>query len=315
MLRWSSARDCGRKAIYEATGAPARERTDKEDRILFRGKRLGRDYADLLAMKHGEDGIERERKIVWELGIGHADVWIRETRTLVEVLSSAHASEEMRHSKLLQLVGYLEHDPEADNGVLVVLNPSDYTEDRTVVSTRSAAYQALVEEMRDRIAQLQAWDANGAMPERVCSKPADARSHFCLHAEHCFEGWERPALERVAADETLVQAAIDFHAAKTARADLARQDRVFEQQQKDAQAILEGAELPPKVAVQVGPMKVTRTSVHRRGVFDWQKAELAGVFEAGLYGDFFKPGAAYSTFKTERVDHSGDEFDGEDLPF
>ncbi len=314
MLRWSSARDCARKAVYEATGAPARERYDSEERILFRGKRLGRDYGDLLALKYGEDALERERKIVWPLGVGHADIYLRETKTIIEVLSSAHASDAMRLSKLLQLVGYLEHDPEADNGVLVVLNPSDYSEDRTVVSQRSDAYKALVEEMRDRIAALQEWDATGDLPARVCAKPADARSHFCLHADHCFEGWERPQLEQVTASAELVEAVAEFAEASAGQQAADREARGFAARKREAQAVIEAAELPAGMALQVGPFKLTRTSVQRKPTFEWEKAELAGVFEPGLYGDYFKPGASYSTFKTERVDHSGDEF-GEDSPF
>lgn len=222
LLRWSSTRDCGRKAIFEATGAPARERTDKELRILFRGKRIGRDYGEVLSLKqntrddhrkfirarnrseesgggyYGAGKVWCEKKIVWPLGVGHADIWLPQTGTLVEVLSSAHASAENVHSKKLQLAGYMEHDSEARAGVVVVLDPNDMDETRHIVSRHDDQYAELVAEMHARIRQVQHWDASGELPARVCSKPSDARGHFCVFAEHCFEGWtapERPKVE------------------------------------------------------------------------------------------------------------------------
>ena len=146
MLRWSSVRACPRKAVYEATGAPARERTDREERILFRGKSIGRDYASFLTARYGADAIEAERKVVWPLGIGHIDIYLKQTKTAIEVLSSAHATDAMIHSKLLQVVGYMEHDPEVDNGMLVVLNPSDFFEDRYPVNKDTDAYRELAAE-------------------------------------------------------------------------------------------------------------------------------------------------------------------------
>jgi hypothetical protein len=227
LLRWSSTRDCPRKAIYEATGAPARDRSDAEQRILFRGKRIGRDYAELLSFNHnnaldhkrfirarnraeekgggyyGAGKVWAEKKVVWQLGVGHMDIWLPQTATAVEVLSSKHASPEILHSKRLQLVGYMEHDPEAANGVVVILDPSDLSEDRQLVSKHDPQYAELVEEMRDRIRQVQAWDAGEPMPARVCGKPSDARGHFCQYADHCFQDWEPPELPVVLTDEVV----------------------------------------------------------------------------------------------------------------
>lgn len=296
LLRASSVRDCPRKAVYEATGAPARERYDSEERILFRGRRIGRDYGDLLAEKYGETALERERKIVWALGVGHADLYLKQTRTIIEVLSSAFASTQMVDSKLLQLVLYIEHDPEADNGVLVIVNPSDFGEDRIIVSPRSDKYQALVEEMQARLAELTEWDATGKLPDRVCRKPADARSHFCLHADHCFEGWEPPEppdLDGEAAE--LAAAWVDAkereRAGSLAAAEAAATRKELEQQL---------AELAPVGVSQAGPFAVVRTHVARRPTFQWERAELAGVFSPEAYLGYFKAGSEYDTWKIER---------------
>src|SRR4051812_29011253 len=107
-FRWSSVRDCARKAVYEATDAPHRDRTEHEERILWRGKSLGRDYMLFLANKYGADQILTEVPVRWPFGTGHIDGVVIPTRTAIEVLSSAHASDAMIQSKLLQLVGYME---------------------------------------------------------------------------------------------------------------------------------------------------------------------------------------------------------------
>lgn len=305
---------CPRKAVYTAIGAPARERTDREERILFRGRRIGRDYADLLEQKYGAEALERERKVVWPFGVGHIDVYLPATRTAIEVLSSAHASETMIHGKLLQLVGYIEHDSLVDNGVLVVLDPGDFTEERIIVNPKSAPYADLVDEMLARVDQVRAWQETGTLPARVCAKPTEARGRFCLHGEHCFDGWEPPELEEIAADETVVAAVAEYASLAAARREAEAVAKRLKDQQDDAKAALEAAELPAGVDVQIGPFKVRRTAVNRSASFEWKKAELAGMFNPDPVADFFKPGASYSTFKAERVDHSGDEY-GEEAPF
>ncbi len=338
MLRWSSVRSCPRKAVYEWEGAPARERTGQEEGYLWRGKSIGRDYTAFLATQMGVKvwvdsghdywvppelraidretaGLVCEVKIEWPVGVGHADIWIPETRTIVEILSSANASEEMRRSKLLQAVGYTEHHSGAENCALVVIDPSDFTQERIVLVKHSRLYQELLAGMEERIGQLAKWADEGTVPARVCGKPSEARGHFCMHAAHCFEGWTEPPLEEITADETLVDAVVEFDVVKRARAELSREDRTLERKQKEVQALIEAAELPAGVKVQVGPFAVTRTFVQRKPTFQAEKAEAAGLFDPVLYDhEFWKPGAAYSTFKAERIDVSGGEF-GDEAPW
>lgn len=315
-LRLSSVLNaCPRKAVYEATDAPAREPSDREQRIRWRGKRIGEDYADLLAAKYGEHAVERERKVVWPLGVGHEDAFLKATKTVVEVLSSAHASEQMVHGKLLQLTGYIEHDPAAENGVLVIVSPTDFSEERIVVNPNTTAYKALVEEMLDRVAEVLAWRDTGELPVRVCAKPSEAKGRFCLHADHCFgEDWQPPPLEQVAADETTVLAVTEYDRLKRAETDARNTLKAAEDARKEQQAVLEALELPAGRDVQVGAFKVRRTFTERAPSFDWKKAELAGVFDPELFGEYMRPGAAYSTFRVERVDHAGDEY-GDGIPW
>jgi hypothetical protein len=137
-----------------------------------------------------------------------------------------------------------------------------------------------------------------------------------LHAAHCFDGWTPPPLTEIAADEKLVAAAATIAKCKEARAMIGRSDKEFEAEQKEAQAVLEAADLPIG-EMRIGPWKVRRTHTQRKATFAWEKAETAGLFEPGLYGDFFKPGASFSTFKVE-PDAAYSDIDAEeygDVPF
>lgn len=328
MLRLSTVRDCPRRAIFEATGAPERELFDSEQRIMYRGKSIGRDYIVMLATANqwkvwvdsgpafwlppelraasaDEADVIAEKRIRWSLGVGHADLFVKETKTIVEVLSSAHASEQMTRSKLLQAVMYVDHDDEAENAALIVISPTDLSEDRTVVMPGTRQWDDLLGEARDRVQDVVDWHNNGdagRLPHRVCAKPSEARSHFCRHAEHCFEGWEPPPIEVLEADEDLIAAVTAFDRAKAARARIGGEDKQLEAEQKAAQAIIEKAEIPAGMDVQVGPYVVKRTAVQRKPSFQWEKAEAAGLFEPGMFDDsLWKQGASYSTYRTELV--------------
>lgn len=298
MLRWSSVRDCARKAVYEATGAPARERYPREERILFRGKTLGRDYADMLAASHGPDEIERERKVIWPLGVGHIDVYVKQTKTVIEVLSSAHASEQMIRSKLVQAVGYALHDPEATNVCLVILNPSDYSEERVIVTPTSPQWESLVEEVEERIAQVLAWRDGGDLPGRVCKKPGDAHGHFCLHADHCFEGFT-PDVAADLASEDAQTLAIQLAHVKAKRREIKQSDKLLENEQKDIQAEL--AEFVPAGEWQVGGYLVKR-SARSRSSFSLTRAEADSRFHPDLLAEFTK----HSSFDVWDVERTGD---------
>lgn len=315
-MRWSSVRVCPRKAVYESLDAPARERSDREIRILYRGRSLGRDYADFLAARDGEDAIAREVKVDWPLGVGHIDVFHKPTGTVIEVLSSAFANDEMIRSKCLQAVGYMEHYPPAKAGLLVVLNPSDFSEERFPIAKGTDAYQALVDEMRDRIRQLEEWRDDGTLPVRVCRRPADAIGRFCLHAEHCFEDWQPPQLEELQSQE----------AVELAQAWLAVKARERDAGETVAAAKAERAGIEAQLAdlvtehgkVYVGPFTVTRSDRTKRGALDVTKAELAGVLSRELVAEFFKPDSRYTVWAVEGTGHDipvDADLDFGDVPF
>jgi hypothetical protein len=324
MLRWSSVRDCSRKAVYEATHAPARERYDREERILFRGRSLGREYASFLAQKYGAQNVLTEVKVEWPLGVGHMDVYLVPTRTAVEVLSSAHASEQMIHSKLLQLTGYMEHaSMPVDSGALVILNPSDFTDEILPVAKTSKTYAGLVEEMHDRIAQVQAWADTGTIPDRTCQKPSEARGHFCLYAEHCFEGWEAPAPAAVFDDDEAREYTAAYYRAK--------QDETAAKQTYDSlvtyrkeveelvAAMFDTAGLAgQKVKARSGPLELAQIVVGDHQELSLKKARLAGVWTDAhdeLFQDFLAMRGGHTRYQVDRVSDEPVEDFGAEAPW
>lgn len=322
-LRASSLRDCGRKALYEGTGTPSRDLYERERRTMFRGKSIGRDWLIMYASTHElkvyvdsgpdywvppellassliEAGIVAEVQIPWTYGVGHADAFIVETGTIIEVLSSAHASEEMKHSKILQATLYMEHYEAAKAGALIVVSPTDLEEEVFPIAKTSASYRELVAEMRARIEQVQTWSEKGTLPDRVCRKPADARSHFCRFDEPCFADWEPPALEEIATTPEMLDAVEELRNVQQERSVISRRDKQLKTKQKDIQGQLDDI---PVGDSRVGRFEVKKQHTDLKPKFDWEKAEMAGVFEPGLYEEFFTEGSSYDKYTLTAIEN------------
>lgn len=350
-MRWSSVRSCPRKAVYEATGAPHRERSRTEEGWLWRGKQLGRDFAIVLAAEEQRKGnpylifvasgdpdewparwTTRDRgaaafiveePITWPLGVMHPDIHVVETDAIVEVLSSAHASEAMVRSKLLQLVGQIEH-LDAKGGAVVVVNPSnplDY--ELFPIARTSATYGGLVDEMRARIAQVQTWSVEGRLPDRVCSKPSESRGHFCLHAEHCFQGWEPPPPDAVLSSEEAIEAAVTVYRAKQVeRAHKEAYDAAVTARKEAEQPLAEIVELAQlggaAKKIRVGAVEVNRIVVSDHQELSLKKARDAGLWTLvhdDLFASFLEMKGGHVRFAVDRVGDQPLETYGDQAPW
>lgn len=303
---------------------------------MFRGKSIGRDWLVMYASTHElkvyvdsgpdywlppelrassllEAGIVAEVQIPWTYGVGHADAFIVETGTIVEVLSSAHVSEEMRHSKILQCVLYMEHYEAAKAGALIVVSPTDLEEEVFPIAKTSASYGELVAEMRARIEQVQTWSEKGTLPDRVCRKPADARSHFCRYDEPCFADWVAPEPDAILTGMVAEHIATRYYRAKQEETLRRRDLATAESARKEVEQELDEQGVPlGKTAV--GPFEVIRTHIDRKPTVDLRKAELAG-YPVDSLEEFMKPGASYDTFRISRVsDAPLDDF-GDEAPW
>lgn len=311
-MRWSSARVCARKAIYEATGAPARDRTDREERILFRGKSLGTDYADWLERQHGAASVEREVAVQWEFGTGHIDIVLHtpDGPACIEVLSSAHATDRVRDSKLRQLVGYMRHYPGADTGALVILNPSDFSEDRVVIHRHSALWNELEADVHRIVDRLDLWAKTGDMPDRVCPRPKSGEAWMCPHAAHCFDGWEPPDTDVIDRPD-VVEWAARWETVKRAEREAASIVKRLEDERKTIEAEADDLDIPAGEH-HAGPYTIKRTHVVRQPTVDAKKVKAA---LAHVPDDWWKPGSEYDRWAIERADTTAPVDYGDDAPF
>lgn len=323
-LRWSSARDCRRKAIYEAQGAPHRERTHREERVLWRGRAVGHEF--LLAVAHesrrtiwvctGQDftlpypdvrassqdyaGILAEMPVEWEFGIGHADAFIRDAETVVEVVSSLNPDGELIHSKLLQAGGYA-RQLDARAACVAIVNPSTLEDERVVVVRGTEKWDALMGEVDECVAELAAWERDGTMPSRVCLQPSDAWGHFCLFAQHCFEdapAWSPAEVLDLESDDAQLLA-ITLAQIKTRRRALKSEDRMLDDEQRAIQAQL-GAHVP-EGKWRAGGYEVRRSIRAGRRTFDFARADLDGRFPEGLVAEFTKYGDPFEVWDVEKT--------------
>jgi hypothetical protein len=282
-LRISSLRSCPRMAAYEGMGTPGREPYDRERRILFSGHRIGRDYLDMLEEGAGIP-IIREKKVEWEYGIGHEDGFIPSTGTVLEILSSASPDGMMR-SKLLQLVLYMEHDEEATNGALLMVDPRDYTETRVIIMKGDERYQELLGEARARIEQIRAWRETGELPARVCGSPKDGQAWFCRHTETCVADWvpeDVPAYDGDAAEKVL-ELTQRWHSLKLQEVTHKTAASDVEAERKQIEREL-GTLLPPGER-KVGPYVVKRSPRHRQN-FALKRAQMDSRIPIDLLDEF-----------------------------
>lgn len=319
-LRWSSVRDCARKAVYEATGAPARDRTVAEERQLARGRSVGHDYVIAIANANGrkvhvasgpdymlpypehraanEDtaDILAELPVQWELGTGHADAYVRDTDTVIEILSSQSATGDMIHSKLLQAGGYA-RCLDATSVAVAIVDPATLDDERVIVTAKSRRWAELMAEVDERIRLVLAWRDTGIIPARVCRKPGDAWGHFCLHAAHCFQDWEAPPVEQLDTPEAVELAARLAHL-KAQRRTVSAQDKLLEQRQKEIQTEL--AEHVDQGERRIGNYVVKRSIRAGRRRFDFDRADLDSRIPDDVLAEFVKTGSSYSVWDVEQ---------------
>lgn len=322
-LRWSAVRDCPRKAVYEATDTPGRDRTLAEQRQMYRGKSVGHDYVVALATANGwkihvdsgpdywlppnlrADNFETadaiaEMKVAWELGTGHADLYIRPTDTIVEVLSSQNAAADQVRSKLLQARGYA-RAVDAQAIALAIVHPASLEEDLVVVAADTPEWDSLSVECDERVAQVLAWRNTGEMPERVCGRPGDAWGHFCVYAETCFEGWTPEPLA-VLDDPEVQRLSLELAHLKAKRKTGAAVDKLLEKAQKDIQSRLADLVEPGTKGI-AGTVKLER-SARTRSSFKLTLAKEDSRLPADLLDEFTEV-SDYDVWSAELLDGDG----------
>lgn len=305
-----AARGCQRMSFLRAIGCEPRE-PDSEAREYFARGNLFEEYVvRQLIAKHGRDNVVRQYEVQHPLGTGHADALIKPDRLLVEIKSTTTGSisSPVVENGIRQLKLYLFYAQDvADEGALYVINPSTLKpadvltvrlsdEDRGEIGADMLALAVAIE--------------NREIPDRVCSRPTQARGMFCPFADTCFEGWEPdPAVEVTSSDA--LAAASELAAIKANERTHKAALKALEEGRKDAESRLSQFCAVGKSVV--GGFEVSRTHVRRRPSFSLTAYEAAGMPLEPL-AEFFQPGAEYDTWSVKEAEFAGDVDFGE-VPF
>lgn len=312
--RWSQAVKCARQGAYGLLGVEPAEPDERTRRLWIRGKQLGAYVADSFAEKYGEENIVREKSVPWPGGLLHTDVFVIPEKVAVEVKSTSTPSS-ILDAALMQLAGEVHFDPDAEGGLLVLVNPSDLGME-FVPFVLTDEWIERVEQAADDV--MRAGASRGqVLPERVCSRPSDGIGRFCPFIEHCFQGWEPPTLESITDPETVALVAEWEQAKKTyrdhdAEAGLAR-DRY-----KEIEAELTALGLEPGRAYHVGPYLVKRIAVSGRETFQLARARKAGQWteaDGERFAAFVKVGDPSERYDIQRAPETGDIDFGDEAPW
>lgn len=318
--RWSMASRCARQASYGLLGVEPTPPTKREAGRMARGRDAGHYFARQMAAVHGEENIVAEMGIPWPappaLPVGelHIDVGLLSDRIAIEAKSSVYI-DSMFDAAVIQVAGAIHFGREHFDSGLVVFLDGDYqiTHEFPVFLN-----DELIEKVESIAAAVIEAGKTGAVPDRICGKPADGRGHLCPFIEHCFEGWvepdpndERPDLSQFASEGWLIQR--DLKAAKT---------NVEEYQERwdEWKARALEIELPPGETL-AGSIKIKRIDVKGRETFSKAKAKTAGVWtdlDDERFGPFVKLGEPSVRFDLFRTMADGGELDldfGEEPPF
>lgn len=194
--RWSSAVVCPRRAVYEHQGAPRADWSAETLSMFRRGRFIGRAIAEDMDESLREQGRpvgEHEREVKWPaedpFATGHADYYIPDERTIVEVVSTADCA--LPAHKAVQAAGYALNDADADAGMVLSIDPSTYME-RT--------YPLDLEGLREEVERVE-WLVTGGvrtshLPRRAMvdggevESPSQRPCFGCPYMEHCWKGHE-----------------------------------------------------------------------------------------------------------------------------
>jgi len=316
--RWSMAARCPRMAAYGLLGVEPEPPTPREQGRFARGRDAGHYFARQMKAKHGEDNVIEEAAVPWpappELPVGelHVDVIVKSERLGIEAKNTKWV-DSLFDSAVLQIAGGVHFSPDLDTGLVVFLDHEYQVTDEFPVFLTDE----LVEKVETIAAQVVEAGKTGTLPERVCEKPSDARSHLCPFAEHCFSDWaapppsEREDLSQLASEGWLIQR--DLKAKKGEEKEL--QAAWDEWKQRMAAAA------PELIEAMAGSIRVKRIDVKGRETFSLAKARTAGAWGPGdeeRFGPFTKIGDPSVRFDLTRTEAGGGDLDldfGDEVPF
>lgn len=296
--RLSELAACPRRCACRALGHEAAEPPARQRRYLVRGQMFESYVALQFEAKYGKTAIERQREIPWALGTGHADIYIRPEKLIIEVVSTVGGNID---AKIRQARLYLMHDPEAETAAVYVVDPSSLdAEDLIPVHTDDHQ----LAELEERIAAVQAAIDGGPLPDCVHATPPGCRYSGCPFTQSAWADWQPPTPVDLSDTPGLVSLTADFYRAKQTREHAKAQLEDAESVYRDAKEALAEILALPKIPYRAGPFEVSRTQVAGRVTFSFARACETGAIPPAMQdalAPFVKVGHPHSRINIRRV--------------
>lgn len=268
--RLSDAARCARRCVYRGLGIQGIPHSEETLRRFARGQQIGRMRAAEVAETLAAQGREAicEKEVPWEFGVGHADVWIPDEDTVVEIVSSA--DESLPPVKALQVTLYAINLP-AEKASVLVVNPTTY---------RDKAYPVSVEGLRPIAEQIM--DAvvrgirDGELPPRLNGDVSAGPGHWecsdCVFRKHCYQDWKPTPAGR------LPEAEADFLRLADIAAEEGRTKKLAAELKAEREEIRArlAARMEPGSRYVAGGLEVWRTRVAGRRTLRFADLEAAG---------------------------------------
>jgi hypothetical protein len=319
-VRLSQMAKCRRMAAYGALGTLEDDRLYDPEESFFRGKVFEAVAAERLAAEYGREfdgapNVERQVRIPWPLGEGHADAYVRSERLGVECKSSTSDSDIPLVDGMIQAALYFYFHPDAKRWELWYFDPrKGIFKPMRVAVERPDADQVAVWVEEVRVAQ-----EGGDLPPRVCSHPKMAPDHFCPFVGECFSTWSEPVEHLERDDESKAEdLAMQWLELKNEEGEHATQAKHLQSQRKELEERLR--ELVPVGKTEAGDVRITRIQVGESFSLPLKKAIATGLWTDAhneQFGQLISTRRGHERFAIERVDDdaSPEVDDAGDVPF
>lgn len=313
-VRLSELARCPRACALRGLGAEPTEPSGRQRRWMSRGQIFGMYAALQFEQLHGKGNVEREREVPWPLGTGHADIYIRPEKLLIEVVSST-SPDGILPAKIRQVRRYLHFDPEAERAAVYVINPADLDrEDLIPVELRDED----VDEIEDEVSAVQEALAGGDLPDCSASTPTECRlARFCSFTDVAWAGWFPPPATELPAAPDVVALLVEWTACKTAEAEHKAAGAANYERRREVQALLAEHGVEAGTEYAVGGFSVKRQVRAGSASFSLARARSSGTWTPGhdeMFAPFLKVGDPSEMWAIKKLGETDLDF-GEEAPF
>jgi len=306
--RASEVARCPRMGGYSLLGFERVELDERSQRLVLRGRMLHDWKLSQLVERYG-DGVEIERRVAWPHGELREDALILDPGIAVEIKTTTALR--ATDAYWLQLAFAVRYDDAAEAGCLVLVHPATL-EERVLPFRLTAEWSARVDGISDALTDVReaAVDPPSpspqppGLPERICAHPGEAASHFCPFAGPCFDGWQYPPAEELAAEHAGSIAALVL--VERRRKALASELRAAEEERagiRDTLRPLLRPRFPYTLGGVSGSVTIKRTESAGRVLYDVADAVSAGQLDADALAPFTRVGKPSERWTV--VEHEG----------